>query len=204
MHVPLVSLPLILDTTLETVPDEVPYVSIDEQLIETWRERLDGHRGFKVGIAWQGSTKYNADNYRSIPLRHFARLAKVAGVQLFSLQTGEGRHQLTELADQFPITDFGPEFDKTSGSFMDTAAVMKNLDLVISSDTSIVHLAGALGVPLWVMLTTSADWRWLDRRNDSPWYPTMRLFRQTRLDDWNELLDRVAGQLAKAVDDNAE
>ena len=203
-HAPLMSLPLILGTTLETVPAEVPYVSVEEQLVSRWRERLDAHRGFKVGIAWQGSTHYNADNYRSIPLRHFAPLAEVAGVQLFSLQTGEGSEQLAELAGEFPVTDFGPEFDRTSGPFMDTAAVMKSLDLVISSDTAIVHLAGALGVPVWMMLTSSADWRWLDRRSDSPWYPTMRLFRQTRLDDWNELFDRAAGELAEVVEGNAE
>ncbi len=202
-YVPLLSLPGIFGTTFQSVPDEVPYISIDDELIESWRERLGGRRGFKVGIGWQGSTQYKLDNFRSVALQHFAPLSRVAGVELFSLQKGKGSEQLAELADRFPITDFGPRFDETSGPFMDTAAAMKNLDLVISSDTSIVHLAGALGVPVWVVLSYSADWRWFEQRADSPWYPTMRLFRQTRIGDWDELLHRVAGELADVVAGNA-
>lgn len=199
---PLTSLPLILGTTLDTIPHEVPYLAADDRLAEQWRERLGKHRGFKVGIAWQGSSRYNLDDYRSVPLRHFGVLARLADVKLFSLQCGQGSEQLGQIGDAFSVVDFGPDFDKSSGPFMDTAAVMKNLDLVVSSDTSIVHLAGALGVPVWVALSYSPDWRWLETHSDSPWYPTMRLFRQRQLGDWDELFQRVARELSEVAGGN--
>jgi hypothetical protein len=117
----------------------------------------------------------------------------------FNLQKGAGSEQITELPeDQRPI-DFGPEFDGQSGAFMDTAAAMQHLDLVITSDTAITHLAGAMGRPVWVALHFASDWRWLDQRPDSPWYPTMRLFRQTSLGDWDEVFGRIAAELQAVV-----
>ena len=200
VQAPLMSLPGIFGTTLTTVPVEVPYIFPDENLIRAWRERLSTYRGFKVGIAWQGGRQYAGDAYRSLPLRHFAPIARVDGVRLFSLQKGPGSEQLADLPDGFTVADFGPELDTASGAFTDTAAVMRNLNLVITSDTAIPHLAGAMGVPVWVALNSCADWRWLDDREDSPWYPTMRLFRQSRLGDWDGLFARIAEELGDLID----
>jgi len=179
----------------------VPYIFADEKLVETWRQRLAEHTGFRLGIAWQGNKKYAGDAWRSVPLRQFAPLARVPGVRLLSLQRGPGSEQISELPEDFgpgPI-DFGPQFDTDAGPFMDTAAVMQHLDLVITSDTAIPHLAGAMGRPVWVALGCAADWSWLDQREDSLWYPTMRLFRQSRLNDWGELFDRIAAELQAVV-----
>ncbi|MGO9108945.1 MAG: tetratricopeptide repeat protein [Thermoguttaceae bacterium] len=199
VHVPLMSLPDIMETTIDTIPAAVPYVFADEALVETWRQRLAEYPGFRIGISWQGNPKYAADRLRSIPLRHFAPLARAPGVRLFSLQKGIGWEQIAEAAADCPIVDFGPDFDSQHGTFMDSAAVIRNLDLVITSDTAVPHLAGALGAPVWVALSQSADWRWLEGREDCPWYPTMRLFRQARLGDWDGLFARIAEELAGVV-----
>ena len=122
-------------------------------------------------------------------------LAQVEGVQLISLQKGAGLKQLQALAGKFPVHDFGSRLDETSGAFMDTAAVMKVLDLVITSDSAIAHLAGALGVPVWVALPFIPDFRWLLQRDDSPWYPTMRLFRQDKYGQWDGAIARLADEL---------
>ena len=156
-QLPMASLPLVFETRLDTIPADVPYVFADEDVVAAWRNRLAEYREFKVGIAWQGSTKYAGDATRSLPLRHFAPLAAVDGVRLFNLQKGFGTEQLANLDGAFPVVDLGPDLDTVGGSFMDTAAVVQNLDLVISSDTSIVHLVGAMGRPLWLLLSTSPD-----------------------------------------------
>jgi len=183
-----------------------------------------GHRtsDFLVGITWQGNPAFLHDRQRSIPLVHFAPLAQVEGVQLISLQKGAGTDQLKQLriADcglrierqetkpllesairnpQSAILDLGSRLDEASGAFMDTAAIMTHLDLVISSDTAVAHLAGALGIPVWVALPMAPDWRWLLGREDSPWYPTMRLFRQTRYGQWEDVFDRLAEELKAVV-----
>jgi Family of unknown function (DUF6165) len=113
------------------------------------------------------------------------------------MQKGFGSEQLPQVAGQFSVIDLGSRLDETSGAFMDTAAVMKNLDLIVTSDTAIAHLAGALGVPVWVAISYIPDWRWLMQRDDSPWYPTMRLFRQREAGNWAELFDRIAAELKK-------
>jgi tetratricopeptide (TPR) repeat protein len=195
VHAPLLSLPRIFGTTLANVPADVPYLFADAALIEDWRRELSGVAGVKVGIAWQGNRRFPADCMRSIPLTHFTPLAQVDGVRLFSLQKGPGREQLAAVASYLPVIDLADRLDETTGGFMDTAAVMKNLDLVITSDTSIAHLAGALGIPVWVALGLGADWRFLVGREDSPWYPTMRLFRQTQMGDWDGLFERIAAEL---------
>jgi hypothetical protein len=204
VQAPLMSVPEILGTTLETVPAEVPYLFADAALTETWRQRLADYSGFKVGIGWQGNRKYHGDNLRSIPLRNFSPLGRVPHLRLFSLQKGAGAEQIPDLATECHVVDFGPDFDAKGGTFMDTAAVMRNLDLVITSDTAAAHLAGALGVPVWVALGFSCDWRWLEDRENSPWYPTMRLFRQARLGDWEELFARIAAELAAVVSGRAD
>jgi tetratricopeptide (TPR) repeat protein len=191
----LLSLPGIFHTSLETIPADIPYLSADRALVERWREELTGIAGFKIGIAWQGSPTYRADRDRSIPLACFEPLARCRGVRLLSLQKKWGAEQLHEIAGRFPVTDLGARLDETAGAFMDTAAVMMSLDLVITSDSAIAHLAGALGVPVWVALPLVPDWRWLLDRRGSPWYPTMRLFRQKKAGNWAELFEEIKAEL---------
>ena len=200
VHTPLLSLPRLLGTTLESVPADVPYLEAEPQLVEAWRHRLGSYPGFKVGIVWQGNPKFRLDRLRSIPLAQFAPLARVPGVHQFSLQKGPGAEQLAAVTDRFPVTDLGRRLD----DFMDTAAVLKNLDLVISVDTAIAHLAGALGIPVWVALPFAPDWRWLMGREDSPWYPTMRLFRQTRPGQWEDVFHHIAEALQRRLAAPAE
>jgi hypothetical protein len=159
--------------------------------------------GFKIGIAWQGNRKYSLDHQRSVGLAEFAPLAELRGVHLVSLQKGPGSEQLGAFAGRWPATDLGVRLDETTGAFMDTAAVMKHLDLIVTSDTSIPHLAGALGVPVWVVLPCLPDWRWLLNREDSPWYPTMRLFRQERAGDWGSVFRRIAEEVSRLMNNQA-
>ncbi|MCY2989818.1 MAG: tetratricopeptide repeat protein [Planctomycetota bacterium] len=191
VYAPLLSLPRILGTTLESVPAEVPYLFANPQLVDHWRERLREIPGFKIGINWHGRPGHGIWRQRNIPLSQFAELARLPGVQLISLQKGAGRDELSAVRDQFPVVDLGDEVDEAHGAFTDTAAIMLNLDLVITSDTAVPHLAGALGVPVWVALPFAACWRWLLQREDSPWYPTMRLFRQTEFGNWSQVFSRL-------------
>ncbi|HWY88892.1 MAG TPA: tetratricopeptide repeat protein [Gemmataceae bacterium] len=191
VHAALLSLPGIFGTTLATIPAAVPYLRADPEKIEHWRRELGALPDFKIGIAWQGDPKNTKDRSRSCPLTRFATLAGIEGVRLLSLQVGPGTEQLAAVA--FPISDLGSRFD--TSSMDDLAAVLMNLDLVITVDTAVAHLAGALGVRVWTLLTLTPDWRWLLERVDCPWYPTMRLFRQRRYGDWGELLERVNEEL---------
>lgn len=192
----LLSLPAVFGTTLETLPAQVPYLFAEQARIERCRKLLRNEGKLNVGIGWQGNPFYTGDYYRSIPLREYAPLAACSGVQLYSLQKGHGQEQLGELAEPMGIIDVAAELDNEGRTFVDTAAMMKNLDLVITSDTSMAHLAGALGVEVWVALQYSPNWRWLIERSDCPWYPTMRLFRQPRFADWSGVFDRIAVALA--------
>jgi tetratricopeptide (TPR) repeat protein len=195
VHAPLMSLPGILKTSVATVPASIPYLVAKPTLLEHWRKRLSELDGFKIGISWQGNPKHHRDRFRSIPLACFAPVAQIPGIRLISLQKGAGSEQLVAVRDRFPVTDLASELDEQSGPFMDTAAVMKNLDLVITSDTATAHLAGALGVPVWVALSFAPDWRWLLDCTDCPWYPTMRLFRQKVLGDWSAVFAGMATEL---------
>jgi len=153
-----------------------------------------------VGICWQGSQIHRADRYRSISLAEFTPLAALEGVQLFSLQKGPGADQVREVDLGVPVLDFGGTLD-ASAPFVDTAALMGHLDLVISADSAIAHLAGALGVPVWMANPIGrTDWRWLLDREDTPWYPTMRLFRQATRNDWSAVFTRMADELRALVD----
>jgi tetratricopeptide (TPR) repeat protein len=192
-HAPLLSLPRIFQTTLATVPADVPYLSAPAELVGRWRGELGGAGGLRVGIAWQGSPTHKRDRRRSVPLTHFLPLARLEGVRLVSLQKGHGAEQLAGLADRHGIIDLGARLT----DFADTAAVMRNLDLVITVDTAVAHLAGALGVPVWVALPSPPDWRWLLGRPDSPWYPTMRLFRQRESGHWDDAFADLARELAR-------
>ena len=192
---PLPSVPGIVGTTLQTIPADVPYLFADPQLTKHWRQKLSSPRGFKIGIFWQGNPLNNRDRQRSIPLSRFAPLAQMDSVRLFSLQTDKGIEQLADGANKLPITDLGSKF----ATLMDTAAVVTNLDLVVTIDTAIAHLAGALGAPVWVLLPFAPDWRWLLEREDSPWYPGMRLFRQKRRGDWDEVFERITEEVKKLL-----
>jgi hypothetical protein len=195
VHAPLLSLPLLCRTTLTTIPARLTYLFADPDVVDHWRRDLASVSAFKIGIVWQGNPDYVNDRYRSIPLAEFEPLARVPGVRLYSLQKGKGTDQLRALAGRFEIVELVPELDAAGGTFTETAAIMKNLDLVIGPDTAAVHLAGGLGVPVWVALMGRADWRWLRDRDDSPWYPTMRLFRQRQARNWKPVLERIAEEL---------
>ena len=169
----------------------MPYLHADRELTENWRRELEPLGGFKVGIVWSGNPEFAGDRQRSIPLPMFAHLAAVEGVRLISLQKGQGREQLRTLGELFAVLDLSDRLD----DFMDTAAVAMNLDLLITCDTAVAHLAGALGAPVWVALPFVPDWRWLLDRKDSPWYPTMRLFRQSRRDEWETVFECMAAEL---------
>ncbi len=195
VQAPLLSLPRIFRTTLATIPAKIPYLSADRESRACWQEPLSGVQDFKVGIAWQGSAEHKRDRQRSVPLLAFAPLADVPGVRLVSLQTGPGREQLSDQADRLAVLDLADQLE----DFADTAALMSHLDLLITVDTAVAHLAGALGVPVWVALPLVPDWRWLLEREDSPWYPSMRLFRQTSLGDWAGVFERLSEALRQQV-----
>jgi tetratricopeptide (TPR) repeat protein len=196
-YAPLLSLPGLLGTTRDKIPATVPYLSADAVLVQHWRRELAPVRGFKVGIAWQGNPKYKADRLRSIPLSQFEALARVPGVQLISLQKGPGTEQLAAVGDRFRVIDLGARLDELTGPFLDTAAVVRNLDLIVAPDTALTHLAGALGAPVWAALAFSPHWVWGRDRPDSPWYPSARLFRQAKWGDWDEVFARLAAELGK-------
>jgi Flp pilus assembly protein TadD len=192
-HCSLLSLPLAFKTTLAAIPAGQSYLSAERARVARWREVL-GPAGFKIGISWQGS-KLPIDVGRSFPVVVFRALSGLPGVRLISLQKNAGVEQLDTLPGDLRIESLGAEFDTGADAFLDTAAIMESLDLVITSDTSIAHLAGALGRPAWVALKHIPDWRWLLGRQDSPWYPSHVLFRQERRGDW----DGVFGQIRDAL-----
>jgi hypothetical protein len=167
--------------------------------MEHWRARLSGVRGLRVGIHWQGRLAAGSHRLRNIPLEHFECLAALPNVKLVSLQQGAIDAETARIRERLAIVDFGAELDAAHGAFLDTAAIMKNLDLVVTNDTSVAHLAGALGVAVWVALPFVPDWRWMLNRSESPWYPTMRLFRQESPGDWGAVLRKIAAQLAQRL-----
>ena len=195
---PMMSLPFVLGTTPDTVPARVPYLAADPQRIAGWRERLGGE-GFKIGITWQGSTDFRLDRSRSLPLAAFAPLAQIDGVRLVSLQKGLGEEQIATVAFRDRIETLGERFDEDGGAFADSAAAMMSLDLVVCPNTSIAHLAGALGRDVFLALPRAGDWRWLIGRDDSPWYPTFRLFRQTTSGDWSDVIARMADAIRERL-----
>lgn len=192
LHTPLHSLPLAFGTTLATIPAWAAYLKPPAERVARWATRL-GSEGLKVGINWQGSTGA-IDVGRSFPLSQFLPLAQLPGVRLISLHKGAGEAQLRDLpADT--VETLGADFDPPGAAFLDSAAVIQLCDVIITSDTSLAHLAGALGVPTWVILQRVPDWRWLLGREDSPWYPSMRLFRQEMAGDWDQVFGRILDEL---------
>jgi tetratricopeptide (TPR) repeat protein len=203
VHCPLLSLPGVLQTTVNSIPNATPYLFAETERDSFWRGQLASFSDFKIGICWQGNPKQGSDRMRSIPLAQFESLARMEGVQLLSLQKEPGSQQLREAGNDLPIIDLARRLDLSGGAFLDTAAVMNHLDLVITCDTSIAHLAGGLGVPVWVALCAAADWRWLDKREDTPWYSSMRLFRQTKLGRWDDVFERIADEVRKKLSTSA-
>ena len=199
VHSPLMRLMRFFSKTVDAIPAPIPYLQADPIRVARWRERLAGGQALRVGIAWQGNPKHKQDRDRSFPLAHFERLVAIEGVRLFSLQKGFGIEQIRELADRLPLVDLGGELDPNSLVIQDTPAVMMSLDLVITSDSMLAHLAGALGIPVWIALRFSSDWRWLLDRDDSPWYPTARLFRQTKRGRWDLVFDRIAQAMEELI-----
>lgn len=185
----LLSLPLVFQTTLDSIPAQVPYIEADRDAAAAWRKRLAEDAGTKVGIAWSGSATGPLNRRKACPLGEFAPLARIPGIRCYSLQKAPA--PANDSAAGVPLTDWTGEFR----DFADTAALLENLTLVISVDTAIAHLAGAMGKPVWLLLNSEGDWRWLLDRDDSPWYPTLRIFRQRRRGDWAEVLERVTAAL---------
>ena len=194
VQVALMSLAHFFKSELSSVPNQVPYLNAEATLEKAWQARI-GDQGFKIGIAWQG-----VDAGRSVPLKEFVRLSKIPEVRLISLQKNVGLDQLADLPEGINIETLGEDFDGGQDAFIDTAAVMNNLDLVITCDTSIAHLAGALGRPVWVALKHVPDWRWMVDRDDTPWYPTMRLFRPNERDDWSSAFLKIESSLRQLLD----
>lgn len=192
------SLPHLLGIGLTDIPDDIPYLHAEPALLGRWSSILRADR-FNIGISWQGNPGRKIDAGRSIALQAFQPLAGVPGVQLVSLQKNHGLEQLQDLPSGMSVLDPGPTFDAGSDAFVDSAGLMAGLDLVISSDTAIVHLAGALARPTWVGIKWMPEWRWLLDRADSPWYPTLRLFRQPTPGDWAGVMADMATQLRRIV-----
>jgi tetratricopeptide (TPR) repeat protein len=191
-HYPLLSLPTLFDTTLASIPADIPYIVTDGKIVRKWEERTRSDNArMKVGLVWSGNPKYKADQSRSILLENFLQFWKVDGISFYSLQKGKAAEQVKESPEEIKIVDFTDEIN----DFSETAGLIENLDLVISVDTAVAHLTGALGKPIWTLLPSSPDWRWMLNRKDSPWYPTMKLFRQQTRGDWIPVIARVLDEL---------
>jgi hypothetical protein len=203
------------------VPARIPYLPAEPIVVERWRHALaeamgedpgsqpsgrgdreadNGDRPFLVGVAWQGSPKNPMDHFRSFPLAALAPVADVPGVRLVCVQAVDGLDQIPALNGRFPIIQVE---SRRPRDFTDTAALLSLLDLVITPDTAVAHMAGGLGVPVWLALSTVGEWRWMVDRQDSPWYPTMRIFRQTKLGNWDPVFHQMAGALRRDLGSQA-
>jgi tetratricopeptide (TPR) repeat protein len=197
-YAPVLSLPGLLETSLDNIPAPIPYIFTDPDIGARWKPRVQALGKVRVGIVWQGNPRYGSDNRRSARLEHFQLLGKIEHVALVSLQRGFGSEQIQSLNGAFELTTFAGIDEQTDG-FIRTSAIIKNLDLVVTVDTAVAHLAGAMGITVWLLIPFANDWRWLWEREDTPWYPTMRLFRQKTPGDWPEVFDRVEKALADYV-----
>lgn len=193
----LMSMPAICNSDEETIPKKIPYIYADPDIEQYWHEKLSGDTNFKIGICWQSDVGNDASRppvaRRGMPLEKLYPLSNFEHVSLYSLQKYNAA-DLEHKPDWFKIQCFD-DFDSSNGSFMDTVAIMKQMDLIISVDTAIPHLAGALGVPIWLLLPYSTDWRWIHNRTDSPWYPTMQIFKQPAPFDWDSVMQDLLANL---------
>ena len=194
-YIPMMSLPDVFGDDELSIPVSIPYLETTAERAERWVQRVGGTDGMPIGIAWAGSPAHATDRHRSLSLMAFASLGTVAGARFVSLQKGAREGEVDTAAGAWLSERLGPELEDLA----DAAAVIGALDLVISVDTALVHLAGALGKPVWVLLPAPADFRWMEEREDSPWYPTMRLFRQRVRGEWDEVIERVRVALEDVV-----
>ncbi len=206
LHCPLLSLPLAFGTALDSIPAEVPYVWPEQRLVTHWQNNVNNACSRRIGLVWGSNPlgrEAGFDAYKernSCPLSSFAPLAGVAGVRYYSLQKGEAARQAQHPPEGMELVDLTGELR----DFADTAGLLANLDLVISIDTAVAHLAGAMGKPVWLLLRFDGEWRWLTERRDSPWYPAMRIFRQERPGDWDGVLRQVAKALGEGASTGVE
>jgi tetratricopeptide (TPR) repeat protein len=209
VQIPLLSMPYAMKTRLDSIPCHMPYLYADPALVSYWKQKLNP-QGLKIGICWQGNSNYSTHFLRtavaakSIKLEQCMPLLNIDNVTVYNLQKVTGTDQI-EAAKECPrFVTFDQDFDVSHGRFMDTAAVIKNLDLMITVDTSMAHLAAGLGIPTWVLLPEPADWRWMLNRADTPWYPTMRLFRQPVCGDWDSVIHTIVHELKKCMNTQQE
>jgi hypothetical protein len=196
-HTPLMSLPLAFGTRLRTIPGKRAYLSADPDTLQLWRNRLLSDQGrLKVGLVWAGNPEFAAARTKACPVEQLQPLLATESVSFFSLQKGGAASDAAQLGQECAhFLDFSEQLH----DFDETAALISELDLVITVDTAVAHLAGAMAKPTWILLPFSADWRWLMDREDSPWYPSVRLFRQGRAGDWESLITRVAKALQEML-----
>lgn len=191
----LLSVPLYLGTSLETIPAAGPYFAAPPERQQYWQDFLSNYDGKKIGLNWSGNLNFSKDELRSVPLAAFLPLGELPGIQLISVQQVNGLDQQEALADSWNLIQPGAEYQAETGDFIEMAALIQNLDLVITSDTAVAHLAGCLGVPVWILVSRLPEWRWLLERTDSPWYPSARLFRQQTLGDWEPVISELKSAL---------
>jgi tetratricopeptide (TPR) repeat protein len=216
VQLPFLSLPVALNMTTNTLTDQIPYLHADPERAAAWKKKMDeamtakgepsatkgepsaakGNTGkLKVGIVWAGNPTHVRDRARSSKIEQWAPLAKIPDVQFFSLQVGPQAASIKNAPAGMDLIELTSEIK----DFSDTAAIIDNLDLIISVDTAVIHLAGAMGKPVWMLTPYVPDWRWLEKREDTPWYPTVRLLRQIKLEDWTDVMLRAADELAELV-----
>jgi tetratricopeptide (TPR) repeat protein len=189
-------LPIIFDTNIDRIPARVPYISVNHQLIGEWRDRLIlDNRSFRIGLNWGGGHRIGMYRYRTCPPALFSRLSNFKNIAFYSLQIGGIKNEMQSVLEDLNLIDLTEDIK----DFSDTAALIENLDLIISIDTAVAHLAGALGKRVWTLLPHVPDWRWLLNRDDSPWYPTMRLFRQPSPGDWESVISKLHNELEKRI-----
>ena len=192
VHCPIASLPLIFNTTPYNISAKIPYIYLDPILVGRWKNKLlNDNSKLRIGLVWAGNPKHKNDKNRSIPLSYFVALEKLSDITFYSLQKGEASKEAKNLPVGMKFVDLTEEIH----DFSDTSALIECLDLTISVDTSVAHLAGAMGKPIWTLLPYKPDWRWMLGKEDSPWYPTMRLFRQPSPGDWESVITRVKDEL---------
>jgi ADP-heptose:LPS heptosyltransferase len=184
-----------MGTTFRTIPHQVPYLAAEPDRIKHWRSRMPLDNKLKVGIVWAGQPSHANDRNRSITLSHLDRLAAVPDVWFCSLQKGKASQQIYSRTNRLQLANW----EKELKDFGDTAALIANLDLVITVDTAVAHLTGAMGKPIWVLIPFVPDWRWMLERSDSPWYPTLRLFRQPVFGDWDTPVEKIATALSELI-----
>ncbi len=196
-QVGLLSLPLILGIDVPGIPGTTPYLKVPQKQVAQWSGYLEPRRELRVGLVWSGGEQFVENARRSIPLEEFQAIINIHGVKFYSLQLGSAQSQLARIGWADQVHDLSPRLK----DFSDTAAILQKLDLLISVDTSVAHLAGALACPVWLLIGCHADWRWFLHRTDSPWYPTMRLFRQSQFGVWADVMCELVEALSRLKSD---